>query len=157
MKFHVVGISMEHEFLNKIIPNLRDYSRWKETDLGEGITLFDYAGFVATPDILCAIFSLFFPACVFYRGGYFLANHFDEALYETWSDKLDSTVEIQRVLNHVHVSTVLQNQEVSDMMACQCAELLGLAWERSLRQFDVRIESGGSGYDDAYVTFFQAQ
>ena len=148
---------MEHELLQKISPNLRDYARWRKTDLGGDITLFDYAGFIATPDILCAVFALFNPTCVLYRGGCFLANHFEEASYKTWSDKLNSMVEIQRVMNHVHISTVLQNQEVSDMMACQCTELLGRAWEKSLQEFDVRIESGGSGYDDAYVTFYQAK
>ena len=143
------------EILKKISPQLEEFQRWRNTEKGESITLFDFAGFIATPDILCGLVALLFPDCLSHRGKFFLANHFSDSLYDSWMEKLDSVAEVQKVLNHVHISTVLQDTDISDELACQFAELLCSAWRRSLRGLELTVESGGAGYDDAYVTFYQ--
>jgi hypothetical protein len=144
------------EILKKMSPQLKEYQSWRGTERGEDITLLDFAGFVATPDILCAIYALFFPECILHRDRYFLANHFSESLYDQWIEKSESGMAVQKVLNHVHISTLIQNQSIPDLLACQCAQLLCAAWKCSLEGLDVTVQSGGTGYDDAYVTFYQS-
>jgi len=83
-----------------------------------------------------------------------LLSDFDTHLYDSWMRKLNSQEETQKVLNHVHVSTLFQDQNVPDDLARACADVIRDAWSVSLKSLGVRAESGGTSLDDAYVTFY---
>jgi len=136
-----------------ILPELKDYQAWRagKTDFD----LIDYAMCTGTPDALCSFFELTDPDLVVHEGEYFLAHQFKIEVYESWKERLKSIEEIQRVMNHVHVSSLLQGQEISDAVAKFVAEQLANAWRRAFADRGLTVEAYGTNLHDAQVTFFR--
>ncbi|MBK9260712.1 MAG: hypothetical protein IPM54_12950 [Polyangiaceae bacterium] len=135
---------------------LADFDAWcKSGPQGADISLIDYVGFVATPDLLFGFASLFWPDLIVHEERRFLASGFSPALYEQWRAKGLNSREIQRVMNHVHISTLFQNQQISDEIAVEAARLLATTWSRTLGPEGLAAEAVGSNLDDAAVTFFE--
>jgi hypothetical protein len=133
---------------------LRDYQAWAAEGAAAGpFSLFDYVGCVATLDGLFAFAELFCPDLTQYAGLHFLASGFSSSTYEAWVRKGMAPREIQRVMNHVHVSALLQQQEVSDEAAVEVARAISEIWSRTLRTEGLVAEASGSTFDDAAVTF----
>src|SRR3954469_2226097 len=107
---------MRKELSEPLLSELTDYQGWKRGAKGD-FDLLDYVGSVMTPDIYFAAEELICPALICHDDIYFLKSHFDPAVYAQWREKLSSTVEIQRVMNHLHICTLFQQAEVSDGLA----------------------------------------
>lgn len=119
------------------------------------VTLLDYVGFAATPDLLFAFADLFWPDLVVHEGLRFLASGFTVDTYEQWRRSGRSPEEIQRVMNHVHVSTLLQQKDVSDETAVEAARIIAGIWGRTLGPEDIVAEAMGTELADAAVTFHE--
>lgn len=140
-----------------VLSQLTDFRAWALGGADPGrVTLLDYVGFVSTPDLLFGFAELFFPDLVVHEGRRFLASGFSIDTYEQWLNAGRTPEEIQRVMNHLHISTLLQQQNVSDEVAVEAARIVAQVWFRTLGPEGVAVESGGAGLEDAAVTFFDA-
>jgi hypothetical protein len=142
---------------DEVLAELDDLEAWSRTGpAGRGtITLLDYVGFVATPDAFFGFAALFWPDTLVHEGHVFLASGFEVASFDAWRDRGLALREIQRVMNHVHVSTVLQNQDISDAVAREVARVLAAVWTRTLGAEGLEVECFGESFHDAAVTFSQ--
>jgi len=140
--------------MSTILKKLSDFQQWRRSPDGEGITLLDYVGFVATPDLFFAFDQLFHPDLLVHDGNYYLASHFEPEIYREWSERTNDVVEIQKVMNHVHISTVFQNQSMDDDVAIAIARKLEVHWSLVFRDNGLRGLAFGSAFDDAAVTLF---
>jgi hypothetical protein len=139
-----------------IMVQLADFRAWARSGPVEStVSLLDYVGFVCTPDLFFAFAALFWPELVTHDGMRFLASGFSAEVYNQWRDAGKSRRETQRVINHVHVSTLLQEQVVSDEVAVEVAHAIAAIWSRTIGPDGLVAESIGSGLDDAAVTFFE--
>ncbi len=138
---------------SSIIRQLSDFSAWRlVSPKGPNFSLLDYISCVGTPDLLFAFSELFCPELVFHEGDYFLEDRFNADVYRSWKNKLTDSVEIQRVMNHVHISTIFQEQDVSNEVAVQAARVIADIW--SIVFVDKRLTgySFGETLEDAGVT-----
>jgi hypothetical protein len=133
-----------------------DFHAWSATGAASGpISLIDYVGFIATLDSLFAFAALFFPDLVVHDGLRFLASGFSSTTYEAWLKEGRSGHDIQRVLNHLHICSLLQQQEVSDEAAVEAARIIAEIWTRTLGPEGLTVVTSGSTLSDAAVTFFE--
>jgi len=139
---------------DRILDSLADFQSWKQGR--RKFDLIDYAMCTATPDSLCAFLELVDPLLIKHDGHFFLAHQFDLAAYEAWHVKLDKISEIQKVMNHIHISSLVQDQEVGDGVALHIAQRLAGCWSRTFQHLGLKAECYGSCLDDAQVTFFTA-
>ncbi len=109
---------------------------------------------VATPDLLFGFAELFMPDLVVHEGLHFLANGFSAEVFEQWRRAGHGLRETQRVMNHVHVSTLLQQRLVSDELALTAARAVAAIWRRTLTPEGLIVEVLGADFWDAAVTFF---
>jgi hypothetical protein len=89
---------------NRVLLELADYQAWKASS-PKPFSLFDYAGCVGTPDLLFAFAKLLCPKLVCHNGHHYIEARFSEDTYLKWKAIGKPDDEIQRVMNHVHVST----------------------------------------------------
>ena len=140
-----------------IIAKLADFQEWCKTGADKSpISLLDYVGFVASPDLVFGFAELFCPDLIVHEGLHFLGSGFSADVYEQWLRAGRNPREIQRVMNHVHVSTLLQHQVVSDDVAAEVARVVAAIWSRTLGPDGLVAEVVGSNLDDAAVTFFES-
>lgn len=137
---------------------LVDLRQWSSAS-GEDrdISLFDFAGLIGTPDILFAYAELFAPELIEHEGGVFVASRFSEEAFELWKKKGVEIGEIQRVMNHVHVSTLMQGQAVSDELAVEAANQIARMWNLTLISRKIFAESVGTNFIDASVTLYRKE
>lgn len=140
---------------DSIIRELSGVRAWSQTGAdGKTISLLDYVCFTATPDMFFGFAALFYPELITHEGRRFLASGFTVAAYDAWAQQGRTANEIQRVLNHLHVSTLIQNQELSDEVAVEIARVVAHIWARTLGPEGLVVEALGSTFVDAAVTFF---
>jgi hypothetical protein len=136
---------------------LEDFQSWNEGRTGEQrLSLFDYVTFEATPDLLLGFAALFFCELTEVDGHYFIAGKFDAGLYEDWKRKQPDAREIQRAMNNLHMSTLLQNAEVADSQARVCAQVIAAAWNEVHGPRHVVAEVHGTTLEDLAVTLVNA-
>lgn len=139
---------------------LGDFAAWKSTgppsQESTKFGLISYVTCVATPDLLFAFAELLAPDLVEYRGSYFIAERFDESIYDEWRSKLSDPRDIERVVNHVHISTLFQDQDVPDEVAVAAARLIADAWTRQFRALRLVGEAYGDSFGTAEVTLHSA-
>jgi hypothetical protein len=141
---------------DSVLSQLSDFRAWSETGAIAGrISLLDYVGFVANADTLFAFAELFFPETTVHEGRHFLASRFSTETYRAWAQQGKSPEEIQRALNHVHISTLLQDQETSDEAALEAARVIAQVWNRTLGPEGMVAEAIGETFEDAAVTFHE--
>ena len=139
-----------------VMSQLNDFRAWSATGAAPGpISLFDYVGFIATIDSLFGFAALFLPDLVVHDGLRFLASGFSGETYDAWVREGKTPHEIQRVMNHVHISTLLQQQEVSDEAAVEAARVIAEIWSRTLGTEGLIAEAVGTGFADAAITFYE--
>lgn len=142
---------------DSVMSQLHDFRAWSATASAPGsISLLDYVGFIATLDSVLAFGALFFPEVTVHEGLRFLASGFSKATYDAWANAGKRPHEIQRVMNHVHVSTLLQEQSVSDEAAIEVARVIAAIWSRTLGHDGLNVEAFGSTFEDAAVTFSES-
>jgi hypothetical protein len=140
------------EALEDQLVSLRSWSRSSGTY--RYISLFDFVGLEATPDLFFGFTELMFPKLVDHKGGKFIQARFSESVYQLWEKKGHNLIEIQRVMNHVHISTLFQGQEVSDELAVAAAQTLAGIWALALRDDAVCTTALGAHFDDAAATLW---
>lgn len=57
-------------------------------------------------------------------------------------------------MNHVHVSSLLQQQEVSDALANEVVRVLSTIWALTLRDSVVIVQPIETAFEDAAVTLY---
>ena len=120
-----------------------------------GFTLLDYVACVGTPDLLFAFADLFCPTLVVHDGRHFLAPGFSVATYDAWVKQGRTGSDIQRVMNHVHISLLFQEQEIPDSVAVAAARCVADIWSRVLGGQGIKVVVVGETFADAAVTFFE--
>jgi hypothetical protein len=138
----------------EIVSSLTDFDAWRAGS--QHFDMIDYAMCVTTPDLLCMMLELADPELVLHDGDYFLAHHFDAAVHRQWCEQLRDSREVQRVMNHIHLSSLLQNTTVADHVAVHLANRLAALWSLVLRDKGLVAEAEGTGLTDAAVTFHRA-
>jgi hypothetical protein len=116
------------------------------------ISLEEYATLVATPDLLFAFAALFFCEMVEVEKHYFIKERFERGVYEDWKTRRDDLRDIQRVMNRLQVSTLLQGAQMDDALARSCAELLAAVWTEVHIRRGVTAEVHGTTANDLSVT-----
>lgn len=136
---------------------LEDFQSWNEGKAAaDRLSLFDYITFEATPDLLLGFAALFFCELTEVEGHYFIAGKFDASVHEDWKRKLADPREIQRAMNNLHMSTLLQNAEVTDAQAKVCAQVIAAAWNEVHGPKHVVAEVHGTTLEDLAVTLVNA-
>lgn len=139
-----------------IFAQLEDMRAWaKSTPGADPISLLDYVGFIATLDNVFAFGELFCPELVVHENRKFLKSRFDERVYEEWRSQGKSGAEIQSVMNHLHVSWLIQEQAISDEAAVEAARVIAVVWSRTLAPEGLIVDRVGSDFSDAAVTFYE--
>jgi len=141
----------------EILQELDAFKAWSRSGPpGSQISPIDFIGFIATPDLFFGFVGLFCPEVVQRRGGVFLASGFTDEALDAWLRKGTTLREAQRVMNHIHVSTLIQDQVVSDELAIEIADHLASIWNLTLGGHSVVAERIGTGAVDAATTFYVA-
>jgi hypothetical protein len=141
---------------DSVLSQLRDFHAWAAGGATAGpISLLDYVGFIGTPDMLFGFAELFHPELTVHEGRRFLASGFSNATYDAWVQQGRTPEEIQRVMNHLHISTLFQQQEISDEVAVEAARAIASIWSRTLGPDGLTVEAIGADFTDAAVTFFE--
>ena len=133
--------------------NLTDYQGWNagESEFG----FLDYTCCVATPDLFFGFSELLVPELVEHEGEWFRAEKFDRKTHEDWKRALADPLAIQKVMNHIHLSTLFQDQVVADAVALAAARQLATIWSRVLADKGLVAEAYGDNLTDLEVTFFR--
>lgn len=90
---------------------MSDFQKWKKAN-GDDFSLWDYLSGVANVEVALAFTTLFWPGFVEHDGGIFLAEAFNQELYEQWKAELGNDIAaIERVMNHQHIDDLLPGAE----------------------------------------------
>jgi hypothetical protein len=144
-------------FNEEQLRELKDFQSRNEGKSGaDRITLFDYATFRATPDSLLAFAALFFCELTEVEDHYFIADRFDARVFADLKSKLTDLREVQRVMNRLPMSTLMQNAEISDSLARICAHVLAATWNEVHGAKHVAAEVHGTTLEDLSVTLVDA-
>jgi hypothetical protein len=144
-------------FNEEQLRELDGFQSWNEGKAGAGrLSLFDYVTFEATPDLLLGFAALFFCELTEVDGHYFIAGKFDAAVYEDWKRRKPDAREIQRAMNNLHMSALLQNAEATDSQARVCAQVIAAAWNEVHGPRHVVAEVHGTTLEDLAVTLVNA-
>lgn len=138
-------------FTDEQLQRLGDFQSWKESEDGV-VTLLDYASYTATPDQLFAFAAVFFRQVVEYDHHYFFVDAFDQSTYERLKERHPDGREIQRTVNGLPVSRLLQNAAIDDAAARDCAQLIAAAWNEVHGRKGLVAEVHGASFEDLIVT-----
>jgi hypothetical protein len=138
---------------DKILTDLKEFQAWRRSK-GD-FDLLDYASCIATPDSFFAFHALFAPTLVLHEGFYFLASHFKASLYVDWMQQLRDPIAVQKVMNHIHIATIFQQQYISDHVAVEAATRLAECWSQLFANKGLVAKAFGSNLHDAEVTLFK--
>jgi hypothetical protein len=133
-----------------VLADLPDFREWADGE--REFDLWDYAMCVATPDLFLALLEVLEPELVLHDGEYFLAHGFSAEVYEQWCQKLDDKLAIQRVINHLHISSLFQGRAVPDRVAAFAATHLARHWSLVFADKGLVGEAYGDNLDEAEVT-----
>lgn len=143
---------MSHKSDN-VLNSLKEYSSWNEgKDVDDKITLFDFATFIATPDMLFAISELFNPELFWFDDCCFIKEKFSEEIYNLWKLKGLEKKDIEKVMNHIHITSILQDEELELNIAKNCAELIVRMWNKIFTSKEVVGVVIGTELNDLAVT-----
>ncbi len=140
----------------EILRQLTEYQKWKVGAQGSEFSLFDYLCCSARMDDLFAFHRLLFPPLVEHDGVAFLADRFGVEEYEDWRDRGTVPTEIQRTMNHVHIHTLFQNQEMSVELARAAARRIAETWTLVFEKNGLRGEVLGESLEDLTVALVKA-
>ena len=133
---------------------LPDLNAWRTRNAAD-ISLLDYVSFICTPDSFFAYAELFAPTLVNHAGEYFIASKFSVDSYDEWFTRLKDTRAVQRVMNHIHISTLFQQQFVPDQLAAAAASTLATIWSRQFASLDLVGKAAGTDLANAEVTLYR--
>lgn len=140
-----------------LLHQLGDLQKWKRSGKTVDFRLIDYVFCVGTPDLLFGYAELLVPELIEQDGALFIAERFDQDTYHSWMSRLNDQVAVQRVMNHLHLSSLLQDQEVSDNVAREAAIRIASVWSRVFAEKGLVGEVYGSTLDDLEVSLVAAK
>lgn len=139
-----------------VIGQLKEFRSWAESGPNpKSFTLLDYVGCIATMDTFFAFAELFSPEIIVHEGRHFLASGFSIEIYDQWIAAGKSGEDIQRVMNHIHISTLLQDQEITEKVSLEVARVISEIWSKTLSSYGVLTEVIDAGFQDVAVTFYE--
>lgn len=142
---------------NKALRLLSDYGEWNsDKSDGNEITIFNYLCFNATPDLLFAFASLFFIELISFEGSYFIKERFTKEVFFEWESRLTTHVEIQRVMNHIHVCQLFQHQELQEDVVFESAKLIQKVWNNVFSDLELIAEIHGETVEEVSITLVSA-
>jgi hypothetical protein len=90
---------------------MSDFQQWKKAN-GDDFSIWNYLSGVTTVEMALAFTTLFWPDFVEHDCGIFLAEAFNQELYEQWKAELGNDIAaIERVMNHQHIDDLLPGAE----------------------------------------------
>ena len=138
-------------FNGKQLEALTDFQSWKEGESG-AVTLLDYAAYAATPDQLFGYAAVFFREVMEVDRHHYFADVFDEKTYAQLKARFPDGRDIQRALNALPMSKLLQNADIDNGAAAACAQLVAAAWTEVHIRKGVTAEVHGTTLEDLSVT-----
>lgn len=113
---------------------MSDFQQWKKVN-GDDFSIWDYLSGVATVEMAIAFTTLFWPDFVEHDGGIFLAEAFNQEIYEQWKAELgDDIAAIERVMNHQHIDDIIpgaENVGIDNLFAL--GQVIKQMWENRLK------------------------
>lgn len=138
-----------------LIARLDDFQAWRANSANQDkFGLYDYVACIGTPDLFFGFLDLLCPELLSYRGAYFIANSFDESLFWEWWERLGDVREVQKVLNHIDMCTLFQQQAIHDCVADLAAKCIAEVWSKQFQMEGLIAEAYGEGLHGAHVTLF---
>lgn len=133
----------------------RDFSRINEWSVKNSKTFspFDFVFLAGNIELLISYSSLFDPVILEYKMGIYLADRFDEESYCLWAKEGYDEKEIQRVMNHLHMQSLSQDDSYSPRVMDFAANTLAGIWRKTLPR-GTSVEVVGLGTEDVAVTFW---
>ncbi len=138
---------------------MSDFQQWKKVN-GDDFSIWDYLSGVASIEMALAFTKLFWPDFVEHDGGIFLAEAFNQEIYEQWKAELgDDIAAIERVMNHQHINDLLSGAEnvgIDNLFAL--GQVIKQMWENRLKSCYPAQDFQVSCNQDEYtvvVTFCQ--
>lgn len=141
-----------HEAVRSQLADVRAWAKTGSTP--DEFSLLDYVHCIGTPDSLFAYADLFAPDMIVHDGMHFHAAGFSVEVYNQWIARGTSRRETQRVMNHVHVTSLMQGAEITDEIAVEAARVIAAIWALTLAPLHVAVEHFGDTVEDAAVTFY---
>jgi hypothetical protein len=145
---------------SEVLEQLSDFMTWKGSGplaAEHSFTLLDYVMCVGTPDLLFAFVELLMPSLVFHEGHYFFASGFSIDTYEAWKKKVMSITDIQKVMNHIHIESLFQGQDIPDAVAVAAAHTIACVWSKVFADKGIVGKAYGATFEDAEVTLYQPE
>lgn len=142
------------ELPNEALRQLKGYEAWRRG--AEDYDLIDYLMCVGTADSLVAMLELIKPELIHIDGHLFFKHKFSKDVYRQWSKKLATTRDIQRVMNHIHVSSFVQGDEITNEVAVHIATKLAEIWSAIFAPLGLVAEAYGDDLETAQVALFQS-
>ena len=136
-----------------VASELEDYLAWKSDK--SDFDLIDYLMCVGTPDALVAMIELMRPELIQVDGDYFIKHNISEENLRSWMDQLKDVREVQRVINHFHVSSFMQGRPVADEVAVYVAQGIASVWSRQFESIGLVAQSFGDDLETAQVALFR--
>jgi hypothetical protein len=136
-----------------LLDSLPAFAAWNQGKPDQDrITIFDFLCFNATPELFFAFASLLRPELILVEDSYFIKERFGEAAYKAWKEKLSEPRDIQHVMNHVHLTSVFQNQDVADDVALVIARTIELTWNQLFAELKLKAVVDGSEFGDLSIS-----
>jgi hypothetical protein len=150
-----MGVRMEMS--SEDLKMLRDFNSWNEGKTADArISIFDYLCFNASPDLLFGFASLFFCELIRVDGHYFIRERFDEEVYREWKAGNYEVRFIQKMMNHIHMRSLFQKEQLSDALALSCAQMIRDIWNKVFSDKSLVAEIDGESSEDISVTLVAA-
>lgn len=113
---------------------MSDFQQWKKAN-SDDFSLWNYLSGAANVEIALAFTTLFWPDFVEHDGGIFLAEAFNQEIYEQWKAELGNDIAaIERVMNHQHIDDILpgaENVGIDNLVAL--GQVIEQMWDNRLK------------------------
>lgn len=137
---------------NSIFSRLADVRAWEAG--AKSVSPLDFVALEGKPSLLFAYASLLDPALEEVDGIFFLATGFSKELVTTWAEEGVVGANAQRVINHIHMTYLMQDDCQDQEVLDAAATIISSIWKKTLPA-GVRVEIVEPGTISVAVTFFQ--
>lgn len=118
-----------------------------------------YIAALVKPAAFASIMSFLAPALVEYRGAVLLGFAFERSVVDEWFARLGEVMEVERMVNHVHMWDLMLGDDVDETETERLLEPIAAFWRVALeREFPERrfvVDTVADGSYGPELTFFQ--
>jgi hypothetical protein len=140
------------------------YKTWVETMVGDSLSALSYITQHFDLQSVLILSNLFSPQFIEYKGFIFLKYQFSESGLEQWLDELNNLSEVQKVMNHIHLTQLFYKDDPNDdtnyeMFKILC-DIVKYCWTGTLNakypdlNFNVSYNYNEDDFDPS-ITFWQ--